>query len=119
MLSRKRLEAIMRSTPGIPTAALCLLLAFGTLFVLNALVPSPASQARAEQYFSPAAVERGLQYSHQARLLSWCGIGFQLALLTALVCTSWGRRLTDWCDRWTGHRWLLTLLMVGAVYLLL
>jgi STE24 endopeptidase len=101
------------------TAVLCIVFAFGTLFVLNTFVTSPASQAEAEQYFSQAVVERGLQYSREAKLLSWCGIGLQLALLTALVCTTWARRLTDWCDRRTGQRWPLTLLMVAGVYMVL
>jgi STE24 endopeptidase len=105
----------MRSTPGMRAAVVCLVLAFATLFVLNAFVTSPSSQARAERYFSPAVVERGLRYSREARLLSWCGIGFQLALLTALVSTNWARRLTDWCDRRTGRRWLLTLVMVATI----
>jgi STE24 endopeptidase len=101
------------------TAIICLVLAFGTLFVLNTLVTSPSSRAEAEQYFSPAVVERGLQYSQEAKLLTWCGIGFQLALLTALVSTNWARRLTDWCNLWTGQRWPLTLLMVAGVYTVL
>jgi STE24 endopeptidase len=101
------------------TLVLCLLLGFGTLFVLNTFVTSPANQERARQYFSPAAIERGLQYSYEVKLLGWCGIGFQLALLTALVCTSWARRLTDCCERWTGGHWVATLLMVGAIYGLL
>jgi STE24 endopeptidase len=107
------------SAPGMRAAVVCLILAFATLFILNALVSSPESQKQAVKYFSPEVIERGLQYSQEARLVSWCGIGFQLALLTALVCTSWARRLADWCDRLSGHRWLLTLLMVAAVYFVL
>jgi STE24 endopeptidase len=110
---------IVRSTPGLRAAVLCLVLAFATLFVLNTFVTSPTNTEAAQKYFSPAVIERGLRYSQEARLLGWCGIGFQLAFLTSLVCTSWSRRLTDWCDHWTGRRWLLTLLLVGAIYLFL
>src|SRR5207249_4411146 len=79
-----------RSTPGLRAALACLVLAFGTLFVLNTFVrTSPESLARAEKYFSRSEIERGLQYSYEARLLNWCGIGLQLALMTALVGTSW------------------------------
>jgi STE24 endopeptidase len=112
-------EAALRSTPGLRTAVVCLVLAFAALFVLNVLVSSSASVEQAEQYFQRAEIERGLQYSHERKLLTWCGVGLHLALLTSLVCTSWSRRLTDWFDRLTGRRWLLTLLLVGGTYFLL
>ena len=95
-----------RSTPGLRAALACLVLAFGTLFVLNTFVTtSPDSLTRAERYFSKSDIERGLQFSYERKLISWCGIGLHLALLTALVCTTWSRRLSDWCDRLTGRRW--------------
>jgi STE24 endopeptidase len=108
-----------RSTPGLYASVACLALAFIALFVLNTFVDSPASQQRAAEYFSAEDIRRGLQFSYERKLLGWCGTGLQLALLTAIVCTPWGRRLTDRFDRWTGRRWLLTLLLVGAAYLLL
>jgi len=109
----------LRSCLGLRIAVVCVALAFVALFVVNIFVKSTtASQERAAEYFSPAEIERGLQYTSERNLLGWCGTGLQLALLTALVCTTWGRRLTDLFDRWTGRRWLLTLLLVGAAYLL-
>ncbi len=63
----------------------------------------------AAEYFSGEQIERGMQFSHERKLLVWCGTGLQLALLTALVCTTLSRRVTDFFDRWTGRRWLLTL----------
>ena len=75
-----------RSTPGLRAALVCLVLAFGTLFVLNTFVTtSPDSLTRAERYFSKSDIERGLQFSYERKLISWCGIGLHLALLTALV----------------------------------
>jgi STE24 endopeptidase len=94
-------------------------LAFVGIFVLNAFVPSATSQARAAKYFSPEVIDRGLQFAREARLISWASFSLQLALLTALVCTPWSRRLTDWFDRLTGHRWLLTLVLVSAAYLVI
>jgi STE24 endopeptidase len=108
-------EDSLRSTPGLRTAIACLVLAFGTVFVLNVFGSSPASVERAQRYgFSLAEIERALRYSYEGKLIIWCGFGLQLALLTALVCTSWSRRLTDWFDRLTGRRWLLTLLLVAG-----
>jgi STE24 endopeptidase len=108
------------STPGMRTAVGCLAVAFLALFVLNTFVPWPGTQARAERAgFSRLDIERGLQYSQERKLLIWCGFGLNLALLTALVCTSWTRRFVNFCDRLTGRRWLLTLLLVGAAFLLL
>src|SRR4051812_45241178 len=106
------------STPGLCAAVACIVLAFLALFVVNTFVDSPATRQEAAKYFSAAEIERGQQYTCERKLLSWCGIGLQLALLTALVCTTWSRRLTDFFDRLTGRRWLLTLLLVGAAYLL-
>jgi STE24 endopeptidase len=108
-----------RSTPGLRAAVAGLVLAFAALFVLNTFLPSPQSQAKAERYFSRADIERGLQFSTERKLLTWLGVGLQLTLLTALVCTTWARRLTDRLDRLTRRRWLLTLVLVAAVYLVL
>jgi STE24 endopeptidase len=108
----------IRSTPGLRAAVTCIALAFVALFVVNTFVTSPPSERRAAEYFSEADIQRGLQFSYERKLLGWCGTGLQLALLTALVCTTWGRRLTDFFDRLTGSRWLLTLLLVGTAYLL-
>jgi STE24 endopeptidase len=109
----------MPSTPGLRAALAGITLAFLALFVLNTFVQSTPSQERAKEYFSAFDIERGLKYSQERKLLNWFGTGLELALLTALVCTSWGRRLTDFCDRLTGGRWLLTLILVGASYLVL
>src|SRR5579862_290720 len=113
------MPAAPRSTPRLRAILVCLALAFLALFVLNTFGESRTSQERAAKYFSAADIQRGLQYGYERKLLAWCGTGLELALLTAVVCTTWGRRLTDFLDRWTGRRWVLTLLLVGAVYLLL
>src|SRR5262249_31048518 len=106
-----------RSTPRLGAAVACLALAFVALFALSMSADFLwASHEQAARYFTPDEIERGLTYARERRLLSWCSIGLQLALLTALVCTPWARRLTDRVDRWTGRRWLLTLLGVAAVY---
>ncbi|HYV39910.1 MAG TPA: M48 family metallopeptidase [Gemmataceae bacterium] len=110
---------VNRSTLGLRAAVAGIALAFVALFIVNTFVESPTAREEAGKYFSAEEIERGLQYSKERKLLSWCGFGLQLALLTALVCTSWGRRLTDFFDRCTGRRWLLTLALVGASYLLL
>ena len=110
------MSQVIRSIPGLRAAVACIALAFVALFVVNTFVTSPASEQRAAEYFSAADIQRGLQFSYERKLLTWCGTGLQLALLTALVCTTWGRRLTDFFDRLTGRRWLLTLLLVGAAY---
>lgn len=109
-------ESAPRSTPGLRTAVGCVLAAFVAVFVLNVFVTSEASVQRAEQYFSPAEIYRAQEYARQRNLLTWCGLGLNLALLTSLVCTRLSRRLTDFFDRLTGRRWLLTLLLIGATY---
>jgi STE24 endopeptidase len=107
------------SLPSVRAAAAAIGLAFILLFVLNTFIGSPVSQNRAAEYFSSEEIQRGLRYSQERELLFWCATGLQLALLTALVCTPWARRLTDLFDRWTGHRWLLTLFLVSTSYFLL
>jgi STE24 endopeptidase len=113
-------EPAVRSTPGLRAAVASLVLAFGTLFVLNVFVTSPASVARAERVgFSRGEIERALRFSQESKLLSWCGVALHLTLLTALVCTPWARRLADRYDRLTGQRWLLTLVLMGLTYFVL
>ena len=108
-----------QSTTWVRVAISIVLLAFLALFAINTFTHSQSSEVRASQYFSSEQIQQGLQFSYERKLLSWCGIGLQLALLTALVCSPWSRRLTDFFDRFTGRRWLLTLLLVGATYLAL
>jgi STE24 endopeptidase len=112
-------EIRLRSTPGLRTAAVCLVVAFAALFVSNVFVTSPASVEAAERYFSRSEIERSLQYSRERKLLIWCGIGMKLALLTALVSTGWGRRLADFFDRLSGRRWFVTLVLMGACFLVI
>jgi STE24 endopeptidase len=109
----------IRSTPGLRVGLICIAIVFLALFILNTFGQSASSRVRARTYFSAEEIDRGLQYGYERKLLGWFGTGLELALLTALVCTSWGRRLTDFFDCLTGRRWLLTLVLVGATYLLL
>jgi STE24 endopeptidase len=108
-----------RSSSGFKAATAGIVLAFIALFVVNTFIHSPPSRERAADYFSAEEIDRGLEFSFERKLLSWCGVGLQLALLTSLVCTTWGRRSTDFFDRCTGHRWVLTLICVGATYMIL
>jgi STE24 endopeptidase len=109
----------MPSTPRLRLAITAIALVFVALFVANTFVQSSTSHERASAYFSAEQIERGNQFTTERKLLSWAGTGLQLALLTALVCTPLSRRLTDLVSRLAGGRWLLTLLLVGALYLLL
>jgi STE24 endopeptidase len=101
------------------TAVVCLVVAVAALFVANVFVTSPASVEEAQKYFSHSEIERSLQYSRERKLLIWCGVGMKLALLTALVSTGWGRRLADFFDRLSGRRWFVTLLLMGASFLVI
>ncbi len=88
------------------------------LFVFTTFVPSAEAQAEAARFFSAEEIERGLQFSYQRRLLFWLQTGVNLGLLAALVFTGWARRLADTGMRWSGQRWWLTILFVGAVVFL-
>lgn len=106
-------------TPGLPSVIALVAFFFVAIAAINLLGTSQTSRERALRYFTPAEVDRGLEISTESKALTWIGIGLQLALLSALVCTPWSRRLTDRLARLTGGRWPLTLLLVLLVYLVL
>jgi STE24 endopeptidase len=85
------------------------------LFVLTTFVPYAPSRAEAARYFSAEEIDDGLRYAFQRRLFFWTSVALQLTLLGVLALTGAGRRLADFCDRLTGKRWLLTVLLVGGV----
>jgi len=84
------------------------------LFVLTTFLPAPAARAEAEHYFPPDVIDRGLQHSLEGKLIFWSSTFTHLGALALVVLTSFARRLTDVFDRWTGRRWLLTVLLVGV-----
>jgi STE24 endopeptidase len=87
---------------------------FLALFGLTTFLPAPGARAEAEKYFSETTIERGLQHSLEAKLLFWASTAVHLGALALVVCTGFARRLTDVFERWTGGRWLPTLLLMGA-----
>src|SRR5205823_204268 len=103
--------------PSHPMKALLLsgLLALLALFFLTTFVPTPEStRADAAQYFSQADIDTGLRFSFERRLFFWASTAIELGLLIYLIATGAARRWADRFDRWTGRRWLLTLLLMAA-----
>ena len=96
-----------------PTAAV-LALAFLALSLTTLFAPSGDMEARAARHFTKQEIERGRRHAFERRLIFWSGQALQLTLLAALVLTGFARRLADVCERWTGGRWVLGLLLVGA-----
>jgi STE24 endopeptidase len=94
------------------------LLLFLVLFSATIVFPAAAARAEAERYFSPDVIERGLQRSRQGKLLFLTATLVQTGTLALVALTGFGRRLTDELDRWTGGRWLLTLLLLGFLLFL-
>jgi STE24 endopeptidase len=109
----------LKHTPGLGLAVVLLVLVMAVLFVLTTFTHSPELKERAAQYFTEDEIKTGMDYGFERRLTSWGQNALNLGLLLFLVCGGWGRRLADFWDRYTGKRWLLTLLLVGVtVYLL-
>jgi STE24 endopeptidase len=91
---------------------------FVALFALTTFLPAPAARAEAEPYFPPRVIERGLERSLQGKLLFWSSTAVHLGVLAVVVFTGFARWLTDRCRRWTGDRWLATVLLVGILLFL-
>jgi STE24 endopeptidase len=91
-------------------------LLFVTLFVVTTFSHSPAARAEAEAYFPPKVIDDGLQYAFERRLLFWPSVALQLGFLVVLVETGLARKVTDWCQKLVGGRWLLTVVLVGLLY---
>jgi STE24 endopeptidase len=93
---------------------------FVVIFVLTTFVPSPQAQTEALKYgFTPEQIDDGLRYTLERKLIFWAAAGTSLLFWTVLVLTGGGRKLADLCGRLTGQRWLLTVLLVGAVCFLI
>jgi STE24 endopeptidase len=82
-------------------------------FALPTFIASPSARAEAEQYFTAAQIQRGLDYSFERRLLFWPQTALHLGLL--LVLCAWARPLTDACARLVAGRWLPTVVLVGVI----
>jgi STE24 endopeptidase len=91
------------------------LLLFVAVFVLTTFLPDAYARLEAERYFVPEVIARGLQRARQGKLLFWGSTAVHLGALVLVVFSGLGRRLADLCERWTGRRWLLTVLGVGGV----
>ena len=84
-----------------------------TLFVVTTFSHSSAARAEAVAYFPENAIDNGLQYSFERRLLFWPLVALQFGLLVMFVDTSIFRKVTDWCQTLVGGRWLPTVVLVG------
>jgi STE24 endopeptidase len=87
---------------------------FIALFVLTTFLPAPQARAEAAKYFSAPTIERGWERSLEGKLLFWSSTAVRLGALALVVFTGLARRLTDVFERWSGRRWLLTLLLLGC-----
>jgi STE24 endopeptidase len=95
------------------------LLYLTTLFVITTLVDFPSERERARHYFSDSVIQKGRDYAARGRWFFWGSTAVHLGYLTSLVFLGYGRRLTGWAGRLTGHRWLLTLVTVTvSIYLI-
>jgi STE24 endopeptidase len=103
----------LRNTPWLKAAVAAEFLLVLTLFLLTTFLESPQRRARAEQYFTETEIENGLNYSLQGRLLFWGSTVMPLAAFTLIVVSGFARKLADLFERWTGKRWLWTLLLMG------
>jgi STE24 endopeptidase len=88
---------------------------FLLLFVVTTLPHSPeAQQAALDKHFTLEQIAQGQELSFQRRLILWASTFITLGFFTFLVFSGCARRLTDRFDRWTGGRWVLTLLLIAG-----
>src|SRR5262245_55123026 len=96
-------------------AILALILVFAALFVVNTFPQSSDARARAAaEKFTEQEIDDGYRLAVQRKLISWAGTFITLGFLLTLACTGRARRLADRFERWTGGRWWLSLLLMGA-----
>jgi STE24 endopeptidase len=107
---------VVRRTPHFLSTVVAAAAVFIALFVVTTFVPSPATQAEAQDYgFSPEEIEDGLRYSLERKLIFWASAGTSLLFWTVVVLAGWSRKVADLCGLVTGGRWLLTVLLMGAI----
>jgi STE24 endopeptidase len=91
-------------------------LLLATIFVVTTFCHSAAARAEAALYFSSDAIEQGLKYSLERRLLFWPLLALRLGFLVVLVQTGLSRKVADGCLRLVKGRWLLAVVLVGFLY---
>ncbi len=85
------------------------------LFVVTTFSPSSEYRQLAQQEgFVPEQIEAGWQLAVERKFLFWSSTFLTLIFLTVLVFSGWARKLADHFARWTGNRWWLTVLLMGA-----
>jgi STE24 endopeptidase len=99
--------------------AYVLLVCFVALAVVTLVVRSPERETRALRYFGPEELARGRQFALERGLLFWSRTLVGLVLLLWLVLSGVAPRLAEGARHWSGDRWPLTALLVGAACFLL
>jgi STE24 endopeptidase len=89
----------LKRTPGLKAALAAGVLVYTILFVLTTFPRSAEVEAAAVRYFSKQEIELGLRYAFQRRLFSWSSTAVQLAFLTVVVFSGFGRRVADFAYR--------------------
>ena len=95
--------------------AVALLVVFAAVAAASLVARSPERERQAQRYFSPDEIARGRQLSLERRAIFWSGTLVELALLLWLALSGVAPRLAALADRWTGQRWMLSVLCVGAI----
>lgn len=89
---------------------------FLALFALTTFAsPDADLEKQAKKYFTAADIQRGQEFSFQRRLLFWTGTFLHLGMLACIVASGFARKLADCCLAWARGRWLLAVLLVGAI----
>jgi STE24 endopeptidase len=96
-------------------AAVVVLAAFAALALANLAARSPQRERDAQRHFSADQIARGRRLSLERRALFWGGTLLELGLLLWLALSGMAPRLGALADGWTGHRWMLSVLCVGAI----
>ena len=87
---------------------------FVALASLDLFLASAARTAQAQRHFTAEEIARGRSFAFQRKLVAWSATGVALAALAVLALTGLGPKLAAACDRLSGGRWLLTVLLFGG-----